>query len=93
LLHSPGLGLLSGEPGVGKTAIVHQIMHPLNPHQYQVIYTPETDFGRQDLYRNLALELGLVSAAVPPGRAVASPQGAYGRSVRASAMLADMDHR
>jgi MSHA biogenesis protein MshM len=59
LLHSPGLGLLSGEPGVGKTAIVRQIIHQLNPHQYQVIYTPETDFGRQDLYRNLALELGL----------------------------------
>ena len=59
LLHSPGLGLLTGEPGVGKTAIVRQIIHQLNPHQYRVIYTPETDFGRQDLYRNLALELGL----------------------------------
>jgi MSHA biogenesis protein MshM len=51
------LGLLTGEPGVDKTAIVRQIIHPLNPPQYQVIYTPETDFGRQDLYRHLALEL------------------------------------
>ena len=31
----------------------------LNPHRYQVIYLAETDFGRADLYRGLALALGL----------------------------------
>ena len=59
LLESPGLGLLTGEPGVGKTAALRQITTSLNPHRYQVIYQAETDFGRNDLYRNLALALDL----------------------------------
>jgi type II secretory pathway predicted ATPase ExeA len=59
LLHSPGLGLLTGEPGVGKTSVLRALTHPLNPHRYQVIYLSETDFGRLDLYRSLALALGI----------------------------------
>lgn len=62
LLKSPGLGLFTGEAGVGKTAILRHLTQALNPHQYQVIYTAETDFGRFDLYRNLALELKLEPA-------------------------------
>jgi len=62
LLDSPGIGLLTGEPGVGKTAIMRFLTQNLNPHRYLVIYTPETDFGRFDLYRNLALMLGLEPA-------------------------------
>src|SRR5215472_3931234 len=52
-------GLLTGEPGVGKTAALRHITRSLNPHRYQVIYTAESDFGRIDLYRALARELGL----------------------------------
>ncbi len=59
LLESPGVGLLTGEAGVGKTAALHQLTQALNPHRYQVIYLAETDFGRLDLYRSLALALGL----------------------------------
>ena len=59
LLESPGIGLLTGEPGVGKTAWLRQVIKTLNPHQYQIIYLAETDFGRVDLYRQLALEFGL----------------------------------
>jgi MSHA biogenesis protein MshM len=59
LLHTPGLGLLTGEPGVGKTAALRALTHSLNPHRYLVIYQAETDFGRVDLYRELARELGL----------------------------------
>ncbi len=59
LLESPGIGLLTGEPGVGKTAWVRQITQTLNPHHYQVIYLAETDFGRFDIYRQLAIEFGL----------------------------------
>ncbi len=59
LLQSPGIGLLTGEPGVGKTAWLRQVTETLNPHRYQVIYLAETDFGRFDLYRQLAIEFGL----------------------------------
>jgi hypothetical protein len=62
LLHSPGLGLLTGEPGVGKTAALRRLTSALNPHRYQVIYLAETDFGRTDLYRSLALALGVEPA-------------------------------
>ncbi len=59
LLESPGIGLLTGEPGVGKTALLRHLTASLNPHRYKLIYTPETDFGRLDLYRNLAHAPGL----------------------------------
>jgi len=59
LLQSPGLGLLTGEPGVGKSAALRHLTQRLNPHRYQVIYLSETDFGRTDLYRSLALALGV----------------------------------
>ncbi|NJD24445.1 MAG: ATP-binding protein [Betaproteobacteria bacterium] len=62
LLQSPGLGLLTGEPGVGKTAALRRLTSALNPHRYQVIYLAETDFGRTDIYRSLALALGLEPA-------------------------------
>jgi len=62
LLESPGIGLLTGEPGVGKTAALRSITAKLNPHRYQVIYTAETDFGRLDIYRSLAVALGLEPA-------------------------------
>ncbi len=46
LLESPGIGLLTGEPGVGKTAALRRLTAALNPHRYQVVYLPETEFGR-----------------------------------------------
>jgi len=58
LLKSPGVGLLTGEPGVGKTAALRRLTAKLNPHRYQVIYHPETDFGRLDIYRCLAESIG-----------------------------------
>ena len=62
LLESPGVGVLTGEAGVGKTAALRQLTQALNPHRYQVIYLAETDFGRLDLYRGLALALGVEPA-------------------------------
>jgi MSHA biogenesis protein MshM len=59
LVESPGVGLVTGEAGVGKTAALRHLTRALNPHRYQVIYLAETDFGRLDLYRHLALALGL----------------------------------
>lgn len=62
LLDSPGIGVLSGDAGVGKTAALRQLTQPLNPHRYQTIYSPDTDCSRRDLYRNLAISLGLEPA-------------------------------
>lgn len=59
LLQSPGLGLITGEPGVGKTAALRHITRSLNPHRYQVLYQADTDFGRVDIYRGLARALGV----------------------------------
>lgn len=59
LLQSPGVGLITGEPGVGKTAVLRYLTRSLNPHRHQMIYQAETDFGRLDLYRGLARSLGI----------------------------------
>jgi type II secretory pathway predicted ATPase ExeA len=59
LLNSPGVGLITGEPGVGKTAALRNITKSINPHRYMVLYQAETDFGRVDIYRGLARALGI----------------------------------
>jgi MSHA biogenesis protein MshM len=59
LLDSPGIGLLTAESGVGKTVALRHLLHGINPHRYKVIYVAETDFGRLDIYRSLAIGLGL----------------------------------
>lgn len=59
LLQSPGVGLMTGEPGVGKTSALRHVTRSLNPHRYQVVYQAETDFGRIDIYRGLARALGV----------------------------------
>ncbi len=59
LLQSPGIGLITGEPGVGKTAALRNLTRTLNPHRYHLIYQAETDFGRIDIYRGLARALGI----------------------------------
>jgi type II secretory pathway predicted ATPase ExeA len=59
LLSNPGVGVLTGEAGVGKTVALRHLTQGVNPHRYQVIYLAETDFGRLDIYRSLAIALGL----------------------------------
>jgi MSHA biogenesis protein MshM len=62
LLEYPGIGLLTGEPGVGKTVTLRHLTQGLHPHRLVVVYLAETDFGRLDLYRSLAIALGLEPA-------------------------------
>ena len=62
LLQSPGLGVLTAEPGIGKTVAMRHLTQKLNPHQYKCFYIAETDFGRLDFYRNMAIMLGLSSS-------------------------------
>jgi len=60
LLSAPGIGMLTGEPGVGKTAALRSITQALNPHLYSVFYLSETQFTSFDVYRQMAIQLGLV---------------------------------
>lgn len=60
LLNRPAVGTMTGDPGVGKTATVRRVVATtINPHRHQLVYLSETDFGRLDLYRSLAVALGL----------------------------------
>lgn len=62
LSEEPGLGLLTAEPGVGKTAAIRNLALALPRPQYRVTYLSDTAIGPLDLYRTLALELGLKPA-------------------------------
>lgn len=53
LLETPGIGPFTGEPGVGKTAALRQLVQGFNPHRHVLVYLAETDVGRLDLYRGL----------------------------------------
>ena len=59
LLDDPGLGLLTGEAGVGKTAALRNLCAQLPRPDYRVFYLCDTATSPLDLYRTLALELGL----------------------------------
>lgn len=63
LLQSPGVGLLTSDPGLGKTAMLRHVTKMLNPHQYLVYYISETDFRRLEFYRHLAVLMGLPPSA------------------------------
>jgi type II secretory pathway predicted ATPase ExeA len=62
LCEEPGLGVLTAEPGVGKTAALRNLTQELPRPQYKVLYLCDTAIGPLDLYRNLAWELGLKPA-------------------------------
>jgi len=59
LLSSPGVGLLTGHSGVGKTITLNHIIQHINPHQYKVMYNPETNLCQLEIYQNLAVSLGI----------------------------------
>lgn len=59
LLEEPGLGLLTAEAGVGKTAAIRNLCSQLPSPDYLVIYVCDTAGSPCDFYRCLAVELGL----------------------------------
>jgi len=59
LLEEPGLGLLTGDAGVGKTAAIRNLCAQLASPDFQVVYLCDTSASPCDVYRTLALELGL----------------------------------
>ena len=59
LLDEPGLGILTAEAGVGKTAAIRNICSQLPSPDYLVVYLCDTAGSPCDFYRTLAVELGL----------------------------------
>ena len=59
LQDEPGLGVLTGEAGVGKTAALRHLCAALPRPDYRVIYLCDTAVSPLDLYRALAMELGI----------------------------------
>jgi len=59
LLEEPGLGVFTGEAGVGKTAAIRELCASLPAPDFRVIYLCNTAGSPQDVYRTLAVELGI----------------------------------
>ena len=60
LADEPGLGMLTGEAGVGKTAAIRNLCAGLSNPEYRVLYLCDTALRPAAVYRNLAAALGLV---------------------------------
>ena len=59
LLATRGIGLVTGEAGVGKTRGIRNWIKTLNPHTCKIIYQPDNQFGPFCIYRQLGENLGL----------------------------------
>lgn len=59
LVDDPGLGVLTAEAGVGKTATIRNACMALPRPDYLVLYFCDTTVSPLDLYRSLAAELGV----------------------------------
>lgn len=59
LAQDPGLAVLTAEPGVGKTAAIRNECAQLPKPDYLVLYVSDTCVSPLDLYRTVALELGV----------------------------------
>jgi len=55
-----GFGVLTGEPGIGKTTALRTWSKSLNPSLYKVVYTPLSTLTVMEFYKNLVAEMGLV---------------------------------
>ena len=55
----PGVGVLTGDVGVGKTSAIRNLCSRLPRPDYHVIYLCDTAISPVELYRQVALELGV----------------------------------
>lgn len=62
LASAPGLGVLVGEAGSGKTAALRNLCDQLPEPEYRVVYVCDTSVTPAAVYRNLAAALGLTPA-------------------------------
>ena len=59
LLDLRGIGLVTGEPGGGKTTICRKVAASLHSGLYRVFYVPLSTGNVMDIYKSIAWELGL----------------------------------
>jgi len=59
LVDSRAIGLLTGEPGSGKSTALRRLRDDLHPDQVRALYLHDTLVNPADFCRQLALELGL----------------------------------
>jgi general secretion pathway protein A len=59
LLELCGIGLITGEPGSGKTTLCRRLSASLHPGQYRVCYVTLSTGNVMDMYKSIAWELGL----------------------------------
>ncbi len=59
LAREPGLGVLTGDAGLGKTTAMRHLCSLLPKPDHQVLYVCDTQSSPLDFYRQLASELGL----------------------------------
>ena len=59
LVEDPGLGILTAEAGVGKTAAIRNLCAQLPRPDHLVLYLCDTAVAPLDLYRTLAAEIGV----------------------------------
>lgn len=59
LLAGKGFGVLTGDPGCGKTTTIRHWVKGLNPSLYKVVYTCLSTLTVSEFYKHLASELGL----------------------------------
>lgn len=59
LVDTRGTGVLLGEPGCGKTTALRRLRDSLHPDQVRPLYVYDTAVPSAELYRQIALELGI----------------------------------
>lgn len=59
--------VLTGDPGVGKTAVLRAVRHLLPEADYRLTYCHNATLGRRDFYRQLCVALGLTPSATAAG--------------------------
>lgn len=62
LKNHKGIGLLSGEPGSGKSFALRCFVSSLNKNMYKVVYIPITTLTVKEFYRALCDGLGIIPA-------------------------------